>query len=117
MRAVVLPYIEKGMEGRLVSAAAMRKGTKVINHLRLVVGVSLVGGLVTATSAFAQTPAGRGYGGQGGNVQGEVGGDPGAAAGALPFTGMDLALMALAAVLLIATGLTMRRLGRARSVS
>lgn len=93
----------------------MRKGTKVSKRLRLAVGASLIGALVTAASAFAQTPAGRGYGGQGGNVQGEVGGEAGAAAGALPFTGMDLALMALAAVLLIATGLTMRRLGRARS--
>ena len=85
-----------------------------MNRLRLVVSASLIGVLVPAASALGQTPAGRGYGGQGGNVQGEVAGEAGAA-GALPFTGMDLALMALAAVLLIATGLTMRRLGRARS--
>lgn len=98
-----------------MSAAAKRKGTAVIKHVRLALGASLIGVLVLAGSALAQTPAGRGYGGQGGNVQGEVGGEAGAAAGALPFTGMDLALMALAAVLLIATGLTMRRLGRARS--
>ena len=87
------------------------------NRLRLALGAGLIGVLVSAGSAFGQTPAGRGYGGQGGNVQGEVAGEAGAAAGALPFTGMDLALMALAAVLLIATGLTMRRLGRARSTA
>lgn len=86
-----------------------------IKRLWLAAGVSLVGVLVTAASALGQTPAGRGYGGQGGNVQGDVAGESGAAAGALPFTGMDLALMALAAALLIATGLTMRRLGRNRS--
>lgn len=98
-----------------MKSAATRKGIKVFSKLRLALGVSIIGGLLTAASAFGQTPAGRGYGGQGGNVQGEVGGEAGAAAGALPFTGMDLALMALAAVLLIAAGLTMRRLGRARS--
>lgn len=86
-----------------------------IDRLWLVGLTSLVGMLVLAASALGQTPAGRGYGGQGGNVQGDVAGEAGAAAGALPFTGMDLALLGLAAVLLIATGLTMRRLGRARS--
>lgn len=79
-------------------------------------GPSLIGVLVLAGSALAQAPVNRGYGGQGGNVQGEVAGsEAGAAAGTLPFTGMDLALMALAAALLIATGLTMRRFGRNRA--
>lgn len=71
--------------------------------------------LVLASAAFAQTPAQDVYGGAG-DVQDEVSsGGAGVAGGALPFTGLDLALMVVAAALLIAAGLTMRRLGRAKS--
>jgi hypothetical protein len=63
--------------------------------------------------ALAQNPAGRGYGGQGGNVQADVAGN--AAGGVLPFTGLDLLLMVVAATLLIAAGLTMRRLVRVKA--
>jgi hypothetical protein len=63
--------------------------------------------------AVAATPAERVYGGQGGNIQGDVAGG-GAAGGVLPFTGLDLMMMLIAATLLIGAGLTMRRLARAR---
>jgi hypothetical protein len=53
------------------------------------------------------------YGGEGGNIQAEVSG--GAAGGILPFTGLDLLLMALAAMLLIGTGVTMRLLAGAKT--
>ena len=54
------------------------------------------------------------YGGEGGNIQEEVAG-AGAAGGILPFTGLDLLLMALAAMLLIGTGVTMRLLAGAKT--
>jgi hypothetical protein len=54
------------------------------------------------------------YGGEGGNIQAEVAGG-GAAGGILPFTGLDLLLMALAAMLLIGTGVTMRLLAGAKT--
>lgn len=85
-----------------------------INRLWLSGSAGLFGVLVFSASALAQTPAGRVYGGEGGNVQQDVAGG-GTAGGLLPFTGLDLLLMALAAALLIGTGLTMRRLASAKS--
>lgn len=75
--------------------------------------------LVWTTAALAQTPAEGVYGGDGGGTQGEVegGATAGAAGGTLPFTGMDLALMAVAAALLIATGLIIRRVARAKTTA
>jgi hypothetical protein len=69
--------------------------------------------LILVPSALAQEPTGRVYGGQGGDVQDEVTG--GAAGGLLPFTGLDLMVMVVAAVLLIGAGLAMRRLARDRA--
>jgi hypothetical protein len=66
--------------------------------------------LVLASSGLAQSPSQRVYGGAGGNVQGRVAGS-----GGLPFTGLDLFVVIGAALLLLAAGLTMRRLGRVKS--
>lgn len=67
--------------------------------------------LVAATSALAQAPVEPAYGGEGGQVQQEV---AGAAAGGLPFTGLDLLLMSVVAALLVGAGLTMRRFARTK---
>lgn len=81
-------------------------------------GGGLLAAFVWATAAVAQTPVEGVYGGDGGGLQGEVeGGASGGAAGVLPFTGMDLALMAVAAGLLIATGLVIRRVSRSKTVT
>lgn len=66
--------------------------------------------LLTASDAFAALPAGRGYGGQAGGVQGEI---AGAGGGALPFTGLDLTLLVLGSLLLVVVGITLRRGTRA----
>lgn len=87
-----------------------------MNRLRLMVGACFVTMHMFVATAFAGTPAERVYGGQGGNVQQDVGAE-GVASGALPFTGMDLALMAVAAVLLTTTGLVIRRVARAKTVT
>jgi hypothetical protein len=67
--------------------------------------------MVWASTALAQDSSQGGYGGAGGNVQGEVGGT---GAGSLPFTGLDLMLVIGAGLLLVAAGLTMRRFSRAK---
>jgi hypothetical protein len=66
--------------------------------------------LVMASVALAQQPTEGGYGGTGGNIQGDVEGG-----GSLPFTGLDLLLLVGAGALLLAAGFTLRRVGRARS--
>jgi hypothetical protein len=71
---------------------------------------SVLAYLVLASVALAQEPTQSGYGGAGGNIQGDVEGG-----GSLPFTGLDLLLLVGAGALLLAAGLTLRRVGRARS--
>jgi hypothetical protein len=79
---------------------------------------ALVGGIVAAAVAapalLAATPGAGllGYGGEAGVVQGQVGGE---AQGALPFTGYDLVLVALAGALLLAVGFVIRRAARANA--
>lgn len=77
-----------------------------------VIGSGVLAYLVTASVALAQDPTQSGYGGTGGNIQGDV---EGAGSGSLPFTGLDLLLLAGAGVLLVAAGLTLRRVGRVGS--
>jgi hypothetical protein len=82
--------------------------------------LALVLCLALATTAFAQSTLG-GYNDEAGQVQAQVGGGggtpPASAAdvggsGSLPFTGLDVALIAGAGGLLAAAGLGMRRLTR-----
>jgi hypothetical protein len=69
--------------------------------------------LVLATAAAAQgSPAVGVYGGEGGNIQGQVGG---VASGALPFTGASLALIVAAGLVLLFTGFLLVRGRRAES--
>ena len=64
--------------------------------------------LATASVAFAQTPGG--YVGEGGEVQQQVSGQDAGVLGQLPFTGLDLALIVGAGLLLILLGVGLRRL-------
>jgi hypothetical protein len=66
--------------------------------------------LVMASVALAQQPTQSGYGGTGGNIQGDVEGG-----GSLPFTGLDLLLLVGAGVLLLAAGFALRRVGRVKT--
>jgi hypothetical protein len=78
--------------------------------------------LVVAAPAVAQTASQNGYSGTGGQVQAQVD-DPSSTpvastdsgGGSLPFTGLDLALLAGAGVVLVGAGIGMRRLTRAPS--
>jgi hypothetical protein len=71
--------------------------------------VILVGVLAWAPFAFAQQP--NSGGGEGGGVQGAVGGG----GGNLPFTGLDLRVFVVAALVLLAGGLALRVLSTSRS--
>jgi hypothetical protein len=63
--------------------------------------------MAATSSALASGPAQAGYGGNGGNVQGVLA--PGHSQGQLPFTGFNLAAIAVAAVMLLAVGYVLRR--------
>ncbi len=90
--------------------------------ISLVVALALV--LALATTAYGQSSI-DGYNDQGGQIQSTVGQGGGGGGGetspvstsdeggSLPFTGLDLALLAAAGGLLAAAGLGMRRLTRA----
>ena len=89
-------------------------------------GFGISGGVlaffVWASVALAQDPTGLTYGGRGPNVDSEVESGAVAAAGAeqvgfLPFTGRDLALIVLGALLLVGMGLLTRRVARSRDVA
>jgi hypothetical protein len=71
--------------------------------------VILVGVLAWAPFAFAQQP--NSGGGEGGGVQGAVGGG----GGNLPFTGLDLRVFVVAALVLLASGLALRVLSTSRN--
>lgn len=79
--------------------------------------------LVMAVPAFAQNATQDGYSATAGQVQAQVDDESttpvavttsgGGGGGSLPFTGLDVALLAGAGVLLVGAGLGMRRLTRA----
>jgi hypothetical protein len=110
-------------QGRRV-ATDMKDAMKFI----ISVGALLVVMLVLSTAAYGQASI-QGYNDRGGQIQAQVeeggggggGDDEGGAApvvtsdegGSLPFTGLDVALLAAAGGLLAAAGLGMRRLTRA----
>jgi hypothetical protein len=87
---------------------------------KIIIGVAAaVTSLAVVGVAFAgSSTLLSGYAGVGGETQHAVGGSQqvlGAAAtrsGSLPFTGVDLALFALGAIVLIATGWSLRRAAR-----
>lgn len=72
--------------------------------------VTLLAALAAAPTALAVGSAGTSYGG-GGGVQNEVSsGVQGATAGgALPFTGLDLALLVIGGIALLVVGMVLRR--------
>ena len=78
----------------------MRKG---------VLAVVATAALLSASGALAASPAGAGYGGQGG-VQSDVAGAGGGSG--LPFTGLDLTLLVIGSLLLVVVGVTLRRATR-----
>ena len=69
--------------------------------------------LATASSALAAGPAQAVYGGNGGNVQGAHAGSQ--TQGQLPFTGLNIAAIAIAGLLVLAVGYVLMRRTRSRS--
>ena len=81
--------------------------------MRRVLVAVLAGALVfvlSAASAFAVSPLVEQYGGQAGGAQGDVAGG----GGGLPFTGVDVVLLAGGGAVLVVAGMLVRRLARSR---
>lgn len=99
--------------------------------MRIIATVLLTMALTIATATVASAQTVEGYSNQGGEIQSQVQGGGGTAGtgtdtasgvagtqtasdgGSLPFTGLDLALIALAGGALVVVGVGMRRLTRA----
>ena len=82
---------------------------------KFVVVAALVA-LTTSAVALAQGPLVGAYGGKGGGTQGGVeGAGVAGSTGSLPFTGLDLAFVVVAAVALIGAGFVVRRGARSRA--
>lgn len=77
-------------------------------RLLLVVLCSLAIALASASLAFAQGPTQSAYSGPGASQISQVGTTADSQA-TLPFTGMDLGLIAVVAVVLVGTGVVLRR--------
>jgi hypothetical protein len=99
-----------------------------LNRLVLVACVCAIGIAVMASSASAQTASQQGYdesallGQVGGPDAGQEAGtepvsasSPSSSNGSLPFTGLDLAILALMGGVLVMTGVALRRAGRPAS--
>lgn len=83
-----------------------------MRHLKAVLIITLAA-LISAPIALAQEPSSGA--GEGGSVQGAVGGGGSNASGSLPFTGLDLTVLVAGALVLLAFGLLLR--ARTRSSS
>ena len=71
--------------------------------------------LAFAGTALAADPTVRAYGGQGGGIQGELQTPARAKPGRLPFTGLDLGLLAGGGMVLLLVGGSLWRLGREKA--
>ncbi len=71
--------------------------------------------LAMATSALAADPTVRAYGGQGGAIQRELQTPTRDRPGRLPFTGLDLGLLAGGGTVLLLVGGSLWRLGREKA--
>lgn len=86
--------------------------------MMVVVALALVAAV--AVPAYGQSSAGDAYGGNGNGVLGAVGGGNGsppaqvqsAGSGSLPFTGLDIGLLALGGCALVGVGVGLRRFAR-----
>lgn len=82
---------------------------------RLLVLTVTVLALAFATTAFAADPTVRAYNGSGGAIQGQLQAPARDRAGILPFTGLDLGLLAGGGVVLLLVGGSLWRLGREKA--
>ena len=88
-------------------------------RIRGVILSALALALVSAGSALAQDPTGPAYAGRGPDLDNQVGSgvEPASTVGFLPFTGRDLALILLGALLLVGMGVLTRRAAKDRDAA
>jgi hypothetical protein len=83
--------------------------------LRFVLAVVLASLVLVPSALAAGGSAGKGYGGEGGNVQTQVSAGTAAKSGGLPFTGLDLGLLVAGGAVLVVAGAALRRAARRTS--
>jgi hypothetical protein len=79
---------------------------------RVLYGLLVVTAVLAPTATAGSGSAVRTYGGPGANVQGQVDTQT---TGTLPFTGLDVAVLVVAGLLMLSVGIVIRRLGRNRA--
>jgi hypothetical protein len=83
---------------------------------RRAVVAAVLGFFVVSSAALAQDSSVGGYAGLAGEVAADAGrGQAAAVSGALPFTGIDLLLVAAAGATILIVGFALRQFGRARA--
>ena len=92
-------------------AAEHERETRSVKMRMILSTVVMIAALALAPAAMADSSSVGTYGGQGGEVAGSVASasDPASQSSSLPFTGLDVGLMAGGGALLLLIGLTMAR--------
>ena len=93
----------------------LRRGGEGFIKMRFLLAAVLASLVLVPSALAAGGSAGKGYGGEGGNVQQQVSAGTAAEKAGLPFTGLDLGLLVAGGAVLVGAGAALRRAARRTS--